>query len=192
MMPIDRKMLDEISKHLLTPISRRIANTAARCTVQMIDNGGGMQLVQIGVLDGETVDSAERYEPHGLTSVPDVGAEGVVIFPNGDRAHPLVVVVADRRYRPRDGEPGDVILYGKAGARVTMKANGDIEAVPAAGHEVRIGAAGASHPPALASELADLKSRINTWTPVANDGGASLKGVFSAWPVPGATKVKID
>jgi hypothetical protein len=43
---------------------------------------------------------------------------------------------------------------------------------------------------ALAAELADLKTRIANWTPVANDGGESLKSVFSAWPVPGTTILK--
>ena len=54
------------------------------------------------------------------------------------------------------------------------------------------GSDGGSLPPALAAELGDLKARIAAWTPIPNDGGASLKTVFAAWPVPGATKVRVE
>lgn len=56
----------------------------------------------------------------------------------------------------------------------------------------KIGGPGSSTPPALSTELADLKARVAAWVPVAMDGGASLKAVIAAWPVPGATKVKVS
>lgn len=193
-MPLDRETLRQIS-HLLRPLSTRTANTVARGVVQLVNDSKKLQLLQIGALAGETVEGekgAEHFQPYGLASVPLAGAEHVTIFPNGDRSHPLVVVVSDRRYRPTGGQPGQVTLHNHNGAKVTITADGDIIATPAPGRKVLVGSDSASLPPALAAELADLKARIAAWTPVPNDGGASLKTVFSAWPVPGATKVKVE
>jgi hypothetical protein len=35
--------------------------------------------------------------------------------------------------------------------------------------------------PAVTSQLADLKTAINGWVPVPNDGGAALKAALSSW-----------
>lgn len=139
-MPIDRATFDQL-QHMLRPISNRIGNTVARGVVQLVNDGKQLQLVQLGVLDGETVEGAggaEHYQPYGLSSVPLEGAESVIVFPNGDRGHPLVVVISDRRSRPTGGEPGDVTLYNAAGAMVRMLATGDIELQPAPGREVLV------------------------------------------------------
>lgn len=182
-------------QQMLRPLSVRIVNSIARGVVHLVNDAKKMQLLQLGVLVGEDVEGdggAEHFQPYGFSSVPLPGAEHVTLFPNGDRSHPLVVCVADRRHRPTGGEPGEVTVYSETGAKVRLLANGDIEVQPAPGAEVRIGGASASQSPALAAELADLKSRIANWVPVANDGGASLKTVVSGWPVPGATKVKVE
>jgi phage gp45-like len=101
-----------------------------------------MQLVQLGVLAGETVEGdtgAEHFQPYGFASVPLAGAEAVVVFPNGDRSHPLVTAVSDRRYRPTGGDPGQITIHNHVtGCRVIMMANGSIELQPAPGQEVFI------------------------------------------------------
>lgn len=125
-------------RQLLRPLANRIANSIARGVVKLVDDEKKMQLVQLGVLTDETVDGAEYFQSYGFTSVPLEGAEAVAVFPNGDRAHPLVVAVSDRRYRPTGAQPGDVIVYGKLGGKVIMKAGGDVEIHPAPGHEVLI------------------------------------------------------
>lgn len=60
--------------------------------------------------------------------------------------------------------------------------------------EIRLGA-GATSAVALKSDLDALKSAINSWTPVAMDGGAALKAaltaLFATWPVC-ATKAKAE
>ncbi len=190
-MGLDRDMLRQLEL-FLRPLATRVANAVARAVVQLVDDSTKLQLLQVGALAGETLDAAEHHQPYGFSSVPLAGAEAVVVFPNGDRSHPLVVSVSDRRYRPTDGEPGQVTIYNHNGATVTLTADGDIIATPAPGRQVLLGSDTAADPPALSSELADLKSRIAEWAPVPNDGGASLKTVFSAWPVPGASKVKVE
>lgn len=191
-MPIDRETLRQLS-HMVRPLATRIANTIVRGVLQLADDSLKQQLLQLGALAEETIDGAENFQPYGLSAVPLAGAEHVTVFPGGDRSHPLTIAVSDRRYRPTGGQPGEVIVHNHVtGCRVTMKANGDVVVQAAAGRKVLIGSASASTPPALSSELADLKSRVAAWTPVAGDGGASLKTVIAAWPVPGATKVDVE
>lgn len=190
-MGIDRETLRQVGM-MLRPIAARVANGVSRAVVQLVDDATKLQLLQVGALAGETLDEAEHHQPYGFSSVPLAGAEAVVVFPNGDRSHPLVVTVSDRRYRPTAGEPGEVTVHNHNGASVRLTADGDIIATPAPGRKVMLGSDAAADPPALASELADLKSRIASWVPVPNDGGASLKAVFAAWATPGATKVEVE
>lgn len=185
-----RAMLAQL-EHVIRPLRRQLADVAARAFLLLADDSKKMQLVQVDV--PETVDGAEHFQPYGISGVPPVGSEGIAVFPNGDRGHPLVFAVTHRGSRPTGGAPGEFTIYnGLTGAKVALPAAGDIVATPAAGRKALIGSASASIPPALATELADLKSRIAAWTPVPNDGGASLKTVFAAWPVPGATKVDVE
>lgn len=139
-MPLDRNALDQL-RHLLRPIANRVVNMVARGVVQLVDDSKKMQLVQLGVLAGETVEGeggAEHFQAFGLASVPMPGAEHVTLFPNGDRSHPITIVVADRRHRPTGGEPGTVTLHNHTGAKVIMMPSGDIEIQPASGREVLI------------------------------------------------------
>ncbi len=140
-MGISRELIDQLG-HLLRPIGTRVANMIARGVIQRVDDSTRMQLVQIGVQHGETVEGekgAEHFHPYGLTSVPLTDAESVVIFPDGDRSHPLVIVTSDRRYRPTDGDPGEVGLHNHIeGCRVKLLDSGDIEIQPAPGRQVFI------------------------------------------------------
>lgn len=92
----------------------------------------------------------------------------------------------DRRHATSDA----IAIPGLRDFKNAPAAGTDALAVEAS--EVRLGSHDASDPVALSSELAALKSAIASWTPVAQDGGASLKAVFSSWSVPGATKVKAE
>ena len=116
---MDRGLLREIG-HLLRPIANRVANAVARGVVQLVDDAKKLQMLQLGVLEGEDVPDCEHHQPYGFSSVPLVGAEAVAVFPNGDRSHPLVVAVSDRRYRPRGREAGEVCLYTDEGDVVRL------------------------------------------------------------------------
>jgi phage baseplate assembly protein V len=176
-MALDRDMLAQLQK-LLRPLATRVANTVARAVVQLVVDDTKLQLLQVGVLAGETLDNAEHHQPYGFSSVPLTGAEAVVVFPNGDRSHPLVVTVSDRRYRPTGGAPGEVTVYNDAGARVALLDDGTVEARSDAGVAV---------PLATKADLDNLKAAISGAVIVANDGGASLQSTIlaalEAWPV---------
>lgn len=183
---MQRDILSQL-RHLLRPLSNRIANSIARAVVQVVNDGTKLQSLQLGVLDGEDVDDGERFCQYGFTSIPLTGAEAVVLFPNGDRGHPLVVAVDDRRHRPTGGEAGEVVVYNHVGASVRLTKDGDIVVTCKAGRTVTVNDGSGGAALALAGELASLKSAIAAWAPVGGDGGASLKAVFSAWSAPGTT-----
>lgn len=131
-------MNDGILRDALRRLRTRIENTVARAVVQVVNDAGGLQALQLGALAGETVDDGEHVQQYGFSSVPMAGAEAVVVFPGGDRGHPLVVAVDDRRYRPTGGEPGEVRVYHKDGAVITLKENGDIVISAKPGSQVLI------------------------------------------------------
>lgn len=112
---------------LLRPIETRIANAIARAVVERVDDSKTLQSLQLGVLDGEPVEDAERFQPYGMTSKPTAGAEAVVVFPDGDRSHPLVIAVDDRRYRLTGLADGEVALYSEHGQTVLLKADGSVQ-----------------------------------------------------------------
>lgn len=140
-MAVSREVLDEL-RHLIRPVVNRIANTAARAIVRLVDDSTKLQTVQIEILKGE-VRSGEHVQPYGFSSVPLEGADtAAVIFPGGDRSHPIVVAVADRRYRPTGGEPGEVTVYNNTGASIRITKDGDIVATPASGRHVMVSTGG--------------------------------------------------
>lgn len=110
---------------LLRPLKVRIANSIARGVVQLVDDATKLQLLQVAVLQllrkgNEDIDDCERFQNYGFSSVPLPGAEAVLLFPNGDRGHPLVLAVDDRRHRPTSGQPGEVAIYTDEGDFVRL------------------------------------------------------------------------
>jgi len=132
---IDRETLRQLG-HILRPIVTRVQNLAARAIVTLVKDTEALQELQMTVLAGEEVDDAERFQEYGFTSVPIEGAEAVIVFPNGDRSHPLVVAVDDRRYRPVGLERGEVAIYHKDGAIIKLNKDGDIELTPKSGRNI--------------------------------------------------------
>jgi phage baseplate assembly protein V len=195
-MALTRDTLEQLSR-FLRPLQVRLANSIARAVVQLVDDSTKQQLVQLGVLAGEDVGDGEHFQAYGFSSVPLPGAEAVVLFPNGDRGHPLVVAIADRRHRPTGGAPGEVVVYNDTGARIDITKDGDIVLTPAPGRRVRLGSATSSDPPALKTDLNALKAAFATaaGAVVSGDGGAaalaSLVTALSAWPV-ASSKVRAE
>lgn len=150
---MDRHSLRQLRAALIDPLTRRLSSMVARAVVQLVTDSGDLQRVQIGVLDGEVIDDAERFQQYGFSSVPLTGAEAVVLFPGGDRAHPLVIAADDRRHRPTGLADGEVAIYAESGASVVIKASGDIEATPASGQKLLVSTGGATEPVVLLSEF---------------------------------------
>lgn len=180
-------------RHLLRPIEVRIANAIARAVVDRIDDSTKLQTLQLGVLDGEDVDDAERFAEYGFTSVPLPGAEAVVVFPNGDRAHPLVVAVDDRAERPTGLASGEAMIYSTHGQTVYLKADGSVEIT---GTELRLADANATDPIIRKSDLDVVVNKLNSHTHVTTATvSTGAPGEIAAIDPPlsapgGSTKVK--
>lgn len=121
---------------LLAPLRTRIANLLSRAVVELVKDSGGLQVMQVSALDGETREALERFQAYGFTSVPLTGSEAVVLFVGGRRDHGLVLAVDDRRYRKKNLAAGEVALYHKDGASIVLKADGSIELTPKSGQHV--------------------------------------------------------
>jgi phage baseplate assembly protein V len=147
-----------IARKVTEPIKRRVQMMVSRAVVNLVNDGGAMQIVQVSMLADE-VDDAEHFQPYGFTSSPPGGSEAVVVFPQGNRDHPIVVVVADRGSRFAGLAPKDSALYTDAGNRVHVKSDdGSIAAVPVDAGLVHLGADAAAQFVALA---ADVKARLD-------------------------------
>lgn len=100
-----------IVSKMMAPLARRVRLMISRCVVLGVNDALKLQGLQISLLADEVRDGAERMQQYGFTSHPHPGAEAVAVFPAGNRDHPLVIATDDRRYRPRDLQPGESALY---------------------------------------------------------------------------------
>ncbi|WP_180131856.1 phage baseplate assembly protein [Rhodoferax sp. BLA1] len=92
----------------------------------------GAEFVQVGVLDGETVPKARRVEPYGLSYRPKPGCQVYLVFPGGDRAEGIALVIGDKRYQ-MDLAEGEVALHDDEGNFVKM-GRGGVVTIKASGH----------------------------------------------------------
>ena len=99
---------------------RQIRLAIARAVVRLIDPDGALQRLQVSLLADEARDGVEQFEGYGLTAHPHAGAEAICLHVGGARAHPVVIAVADRRYRVTGLAAGEVCLYDDQGQRITL------------------------------------------------------------------------
>lgn len=119
--------IDEM-RRFIAPLARRVMLTVSRGTLGGVDDSTDLQRSQVTLLAGETRDGVERVQPFGFSSVPLPGADCLVICVGGNRDHPVVVNVDDRRSRPTGLQAGEVCIYSPlSGHRITLKADRSIE-----------------------------------------------------------------
>lgn len=121
---------------LVAPLRRRVRLMISRAVLAAVNDAGGIQLVQVKLLDGEVCDGVERLQNYGFTSVPKAGAEGLMACVSGDRDHGIIVAMDDRRYRLKGLAAGEVALYDDLGHKVHLTRSGIV--VDGGGHIVSI------------------------------------------------------
>lgn len=200
--------LDDIAR-MLRPLSVRVANLISRVVIKRVDDAKKVQELQVEALADEVVDEVERFQNYGFTSKPLEGAEAVLLSVGGRREHSYCLGVEDRRYRIVNLSDGEVAVYNDTGAKIVMKANGDIEITPKSGQTFRVSAsfaevAGASNPVAkgdsLNSAITTLATSIGSAVGGIPTGGTAAAalittaiGVFNASAASAlSTKVKIS
>lgn len=128
-------MLETIAK-LIEPLQRRMRIMVARGIVNLVNDAGGLQVLQISLSADEVRDGIERFQQYGFTSAPFAGAEAIALSVNADRNQLVVISVDDRRYRLVGLQPGEVALYTDEGDYVKLARGKIIEVV--SGTKVKI------------------------------------------------------
>lgn len=116
-------LLDELQR-FVAPIKRRVALVVGRAVLEAVADGTGLQLVQLTAGKDEVLDGVERVQNYGFTSVPDQGAEVVILCVGGNRGQAIAVAVDDSRERKKGLQPGDVAVYRKGGDYILLNADG--------------------------------------------------------------------
>lgn len=122
---------------LLAPLRRRIGALMKRGVWLRREADEGLRKGQVSLLANETRRGLEHLEPYGFTSEPLQGAEAFVSAVRGQEDHGLILFVADRRWRLRGLEPGEVALYDDRGSCVILHRDGSIEVRAAGGVDLR-------------------------------------------------------
>lgn len=158
---------------LIRPLAVRVANLVGRGVVKSADASQDLQVLQAEFLSGEVRDELEHFEPYGLTARPRPDAEVAAVFVGGRRDHGLAFGVVDRRYRIKNLESGEVAVYNHTGAKIVIKANGDIEATPATGGKFRVVGDVEATGDVVASGIS-LKTHVHSVSGTAPSGGGSV------------------
>lgn len=127
-------MMDALAR-ALGPLSRRVRGMVARGVLKLVDDGSGVQRVQVQV-GPQVLDGVDRPQMYGFSSHPPAGGEVVVVFVGGNRGHGVVVGEGDRAHRPKAGEAGSVVVYDDAGHTITLRPGG-VE-IDGGGHNLNV------------------------------------------------------
>lgn len=182
---ITLRTLEDVVKRAVAPLQARVRGLVVRGLVKVLNDSGGLQRAQVSCTADEVSDDVEVITPPGITARPS-SAEALVLSVGGNQAH-RVALLFDRTTRYKDElAVGEVALHmGHGDQLVLLKANGNVVVVPSVAAKVLLGDAAASKRVALAEDvtarLDALKTAINAWTPVPNDGGAALKLALASW-----------
>jgi phage baseplate assembly protein V len=100
---------------MLQPLQRKLRLMVTRGVVQLVDPSTLLQQLQLKAVGEEVLDNIEHWEPYGYTSRPHPGAEALLLSVGGDRDHTVAVNVADRNFRLKGLQSGEVALYTDEG-----------------------------------------------------------------------------
>ena len=110
----------------MSGMGRALSNLLARAVVRGLNTATKCQMLQVEMAGGEGKSDIEHMEPYGFTAAPLMGAEAVAAYFDGDRSHGVVLVVADRRFRIKGLQSGEVAVYDDQGQSVTLTRAGII------------------------------------------------------------------
>ncbi len=124
----------------LMRLGAAVRGLVTRGRVELVHNSGSAQALQV-LLPGDearpqVVNRIEQSQPYGLSAKPLAGAEAVVVSLGGTPEGMVAMVVADRRYRRKGLQPGEVYLHDHQDNRIGIRAGGLIHVVAAT--EIRL------------------------------------------------------
>src|SRR5687767_11075712 len=103
-------------RETLSTASRRARLAFTRGSLVKADDSKKMQELEVRGHHGERWKGIEHWQPYGYSFVPivpknDEEAEVLIAHFGTNRSHPVIIGVADRRYRPKNLKEGESILY---------------------------------------------------------------------------------
>ena len=96
---------------MMQKLKNRISQLVGVGKVKAVQDSPALQLLNVDLMAGEEREGLEHMLPYGFAHNPHPESEAVVVFPDGDRSYGLVIAVANRQYRLRGLETGEVALY---------------------------------------------------------------------------------
>src|SRR6202011_2279554 len=94
----------------------RAHNSHGIVTLHRIDDTNPVQSAQIEGYQTEIRDGMQRHQQFGISTVPLPGSKGYATYQSGHRGAATVITVEDPRYRPKNQQPGEVLVYMVDGA----------------------------------------------------------------------------
>ena len=95
-----------------------------RGTVTNSEDGGPVRKLQVRIHDDELHDNVTQVQEYGFASRPLAGCDALLSFIGGDRTAGIVHGTNDQRYRPKNLQPGDVVVYDWRGNWIKLSAAG--------------------------------------------------------------------
>jgi phage gp45-like len=168
-------------------VRRSFAMLARPARLTSIDATGTSTRVGVSVSDFEPHEEVELLEPYGVTSNPPVGSKVLLLCSGGDGGHPIALMAGQPSVRLSGLASGEVAIHvgagagGGTGARIVLRANGNIEVNPGPAATVRVVPSGAAAPLAVAratdpvllnaTDIGTLNTIIAAWTALQPAGG---------------------
>jgi phage gp45-like len=138
-----------MNRNSLLEMSGRVMHMVQRFTINQGNDNPMMQTLHLDGMNSEFRKAVERFQHFGFSSVPlgrdqqqqgqqgggggtggngeaikGPAAEGIALFPGGQRNHPVVIAVDDRRHRPMGLKPGENAQYDDIGQMTLIRRTG--------------------------------------------------------------------
>lgn len=102
----------------------RLLMVVGRGRVTTSDDSGNVQVLQVRLGQDEVRDGTPRLAEYGLTSVPPIGSDAIVIFIGGDRSAGVAVATGNQGARPKGLAVGEVAIHDDQGQMVHITRSG--------------------------------------------------------------------
>jgi phage baseplate assembly protein V len=102
--------MENVIRAIVEPVMQRVLNMFCRGVVQLVNDAGGLQIIQATYLEGE-VHEAERLGHFGFSSSPPPGSEVFAAFIGGNRDHPIIIGVEHQASRIKSLKAGESCVY---------------------------------------------------------------------------------
>lgn len=121
------RQMQQMFSEMIKPLRNRVYSMIKRAVLESVKDDGGMQLVKLNLLAGETRSDIERFQNFGFTSHPPDSAECIALSVGGNNDHLVVIVANDRASRILDLAKGESAFYNVNGDKLVLKLGGNLE-----------------------------------------------------------------